>query len=350
MFDWIHKLPSRAVEWIKKLPSRAFEWINTLPSHAFEFLCWFKSLRLSCGSESSRGSQSSRTRHTWFRMTIIFGIWFGSGYGIAYATIMRSSAYYLLVFIPIAITFEYAMHMPSHHKPQKHRLPRLTLLVFIIIGSLLAAAGYFRNKRQRHIFIILYVVGMVVLLFYGWMASRMSKSLNGIAETADSESDAIIWLLKLDTSQNLDLFKEASRILRGSSFEYYKPKILESLMPLLSSLIVSHRPEMELEGLEPYVSFLAYLADFNHQKGSWSLLWEDAMSHPKLKKSLRFKLEELVEHQTLGRDASKVLCLFGLRERGDTSSMMTSVESADSCEKMKHQSRRKGGYYSVDVC
>ena len=349
MFDWIHKLPSRALERIKKLPSRAFEWINTLPSHT-EFLRWFKSLRLSRGSEPSRGSQSSRTRHTWFRMTIIFGIWFGSGYGIAYATIMRSSAYYLLVFIPIAITFEYAMHMPSHHKPQKHRLPRLTLLVFIIIGSLLAAAGYFRNPRQRRIFIILYVVGMVVLLFYGWMASRMSKSLNGIAETADSESDAIIWLLKLDTSQNLDLFKEASRILRGSSFEYYKPKILESLMPLLSSLIVSHRPEMELEGLEPYVSFLAYLADFNDQKGSWSLLWEDAMSHPKLKSSLRLKLEELVEHQTLGRDASKVLCLFGLGDRGDTSSMMTSVESADSCEKMKHQSRRKGGYYSVDVC
>ena len=283
-------------------------------------------------------------------MTIIFTIWFGSGSGIAYATIQYSSAYYLLVFIPIAITFEYAMHMPSHHKPQKHRLPRLTLLVFIIIGSLLAAAGYFRNKRQRHIFIILYVVGMVVLLFYGWMASRMSKSLNGIAETADSESDAIIWLLKLDTSQNLDLFKEASRILRGSSFEYYKPKILESLMPLLSSLIVSHRPEMELEDLEPYVSFLAYLADFNNQTGSWSRLWEDKMSHPELEYSLRLKLEELVEHQTLGRDASKVLCLFGLGERGDTSSMMTSVESADSCEKMKHQSKRKGGYYSVDVC
>ena len=297
--------------------------------------------------------------------------WFASGSLIAYATMTQSSAYYLLVFIPIAITFAYAMKKTpsSRHKPQKHRLPRLTLGIFIIIGSLLAAAGYFRNPQKYPIFVILYVVGMLILLFYGWMASRMSKSLNGVAEPAepakpakpaetvepaelaklaDSEIDAIIWLLRLETSQNPSFFPEASRILKG--FKYYKPKILESLMPLLSSLIVSHRPEMELEDLEPYVSFLAYLADFNNQTGSWSRLWEDKMSHPELEYSLRLKLEELVKHPTLGRDASKVLCLFEPRERGDTSSMMTSVESAHSSEERKHQSRRKGSYYSVDAC
>lgn len=191
---------------------------------------------------------------------IIFA-WFASGSGIAYATIKKSSAYYLLVFIPIAITFEYAMKKPFDHIPQKHRLPRFLLLVFIIIASMLAAAGYFRNPKKYRIFVILYVVGMLVLLFYGWMAGRMSKSLN---ETA--EIDAIIWLLRLETSPNSDLFKKACRFLRGSGYSDYKPKILESLMPLLSSLIVSDRSDMELEDLETYVSFLAYLADFENQR------------------------------------------------------------------------------------
>lgn len=286
--------------------------------------------------------------------------WFGSGAVVAWATITHTSAFYLLVFIPIAITFEYAMKKkPVNHKPQKHRLPRLSLSAFMLIAPLLAAAGYFRNPRQYHIFIILYVLGMGVLSFYGWMASQMSKSLD---ETA--EIDAIIWLLRSKTSPNPDLLEKACRIVSGPSGRHYQPKILESLMPFLSSLIVSNRPDMGVEELKRYLSCLAYLANFENQKGSWWLLREDARSHPKLKEPLLGRLVELAKHELpVGMVAREVLRLFDDNSPGekpfwlqkrqmsgpDTSSMMSFVESAHSYEEMQLQSRRKGGYYSVDA-
>jgi len=152
------------------------------------------------------------------RMTLVIFSWFASGSLIAFATIKFSSAFYLLVFIPISITFEYSMKKQVKHKPQKHRLPRLSLWVSMIITPLLAAAGYFRNPQKYHIFVILYIVGMLVLFFYGWMASRMSKSLEGTAEI-----DAITWLLKLETSPNPELFKKACRIVSSDSGRDYQP-------------------------------------------------------------------------------------------------------------------------------
>jgi hypothetical protein len=260
MFDRIHKLSAYCIH---KLPTDA-----------------------SCGRQRVG---------RWGRMIITIVAWFASGSLIAWATIRYTSAYYSLVFIPIAITFEYAMKRPVNHNPQKHRLPRLTLSVFILTGSSLAIAGYFRNPRRYPIFVILYVVGMLVLFFYGGMAGRMSKSSE---ETV--EIDAIIWLLSLETPPKPYLFEKlkACRIVSGpsdcdskpKSVESYKPKMLESLMPLLSSLIVSDRPDVDLE---TYVSFLAYLADFDNEQGSWWRLWEDAMSHPRLDEPLLPKIERI---------------------------------------------------------
>ena len=300
------------------------------------------------------------------RMTLVIFSWFASGSLIAFATIKFSSAFYLLVFIPISITFEYSMKKQVKHKPQKHRLPRLSLWVSMIITPLLAAAGYFRNPQKYHIFVILYIVGMLVLFFYGWMASRMSKSLEGTAEI-----DAITWLLKLETSPNPELFKKACRIVSSDSGRDYQPKVLESLMLLLSSVIASHRPDMKPKDLETYVSCLAYLAKFEDKGGSWSRLKEDARKHPKLEEfeELRKKLVELAKHQSpVGRDAGNVLHSHGwdahgqkidahvekplLHKRqisGDAASVMTFVESAHSYEDMELHSRHKGGYYSVDA-
>jgi hypothetical protein len=143
-------------------------------------------------------------------------------------------------------------------------------------------------------------------------------------------------------------------------------------MPLLSSVIVSHRPDMEPKDLKTYVSCLAYLAKFDDEGGSRSLLNENARQHPKLEEfeDLRKKLVELAKHQTpVGRDASDVLRSHGwdaygekldahvqkpvrLHKRqisGDAASMMTFVESAHSYEDMELHSRHKGGYYSVDA-
>lgn len=298
------------------------------------------------------------------RIPLVIISWFGSGSLIAYVTIKQSSAFYLLVFIPIAITFEYSMKEPvsESYKPQKHRLPRLSLWIFLIIAPLLAAAGYFRNPQKYHIFVILYIVGMLVLLFYGWMASRMSKSLDKTAEI-----DAITWLLKLESSPNPELFEKACRIVSDD----YKPKVLESLMPLLTSVIVSDPSDNDLE---TYVSFLAYLANFENRKGSWSVLKEDERRHPKLEKTnpLGEKLIKLANGQSrVGRDATEVLRFHGLDARGenlkldaygekpgrvhkrqisgDAVSMMTFVESGHSYENMELHSRHKGGYYSVDA-
>ena len=237
----------------------------------------------------------------------------------------------------------------------------------MIITPLLAIAGYFRNPQKYYIFVILYIVGMLVLFFYGWMASGMSKSLDGTAKI-----DAITWLLKSETSPNPELFEKACRIISGDSGGDYKPKVLESLMPLLSSVIVSHRPDMEPKNLETYVSCLAYLAKFEDEEGSWLLLKEDARRHPKLEefKGLRKKLVELAKHQSrVGRDAGDILRYHGwdaqgqkldahaeepvrLHKRqisGDAASVMTFVESAHSYEDMELHSRHKGGYYSVDA-
>jgi len=179
------------------------------------------------------------------------------------------------------------------------------------------------------------------------------------------EIDAIIWSLSLETPPKPYLFEKlkACRIVSGpsdcdskpKSVESYKPKMLESVMPLLSSLIVSDRPDVDLE---TYVSFLAYLADFDNEQGSWWRLWEDAMSHPRLDEPLLPKLKELAKDQSrVGTDARKVLDSFGIKGHkkrqisgdSDTSSMMTFAESAHSYEGMELHPRRKGGYYSVDA-
>lgn len=70
------------------------------------------------------------------------------------------------------------------YKPQTYRLPLWSLYSFLFIGSLLSAAGYFSKKPFYNI------VGMVLLLLFGWMANRLSKSMKDAGKI-----DAIAWLL-----------------------------------------------------------------------------------------------------------------------------------------------------------
>ena len=296
-------------------------------------------------------------------MAIVIPSWFASGSLIAYATIEYSGAFYLLIFIPIAITFDYATDDPGwnreiRHAAQKYRLPHLTLCVFIFVASVLVAAGYFRNPQKPHIFVVLYVFGMLSLLLYGLMASKMSKSLD---ET--TQIDAMTWLLKLETSPDPEDFEKLScliaNIANGPDDYSYKPKILESLIPLLSRVISS--PKTEPKDLQTYLLCLAYLADFKDSKGSNWLLREDATYHPTLEKPLLDKLVKLANHPSqspMGTDATKVLRFHGLdchgkkldthvekprklhkrQISGDAASMMTLVESAHSDEEMELQS------------
>jgi hypothetical protein len=226
------------------------------------------------------------------------------------------------------MTFAYSLQEGpgEDHKPQKQKLPILALIIFFVIASMLAAAGYFRNPQKQSIFIGLYVVGMLFLVLFGWVTSRMSKSME---ETA--EIDAIAWFLRSTSSQKPEFFKNASQIASSPSGRHYKSRLLDLLMPLLSPLITSHRiSDKDLkrqEELEIYVSCLAQLSDFEYDKGSFWRLREDAKRHPKLGDLLHDKLKELENSKCipgLRSAATETLKNFSLdAEQPDGQSMIT---------------------------
>jgi hypothetical protein len=74
----------------------------------------------------------------------------------------------------------------KERKPQKYRLPNFILGVFVVIGSILCAAGYFTGSQN--IFIFLDCVGMLLLFIVGYLARDLAKSTN---KTKDI--DAIAW-------------------------------------------------------------------------------------------------------------------------------------------------------------
>ena len=201
------------------------------------------------------------------------------------------------------------------------------------------------------------------------MCSKLSKSL---AHTR--EIDALAWLMTTAPSQSAaTFFKKAGQMtgLDESVGRHYRPRLLESLMPLLTLLITSyHVPEHEtsdthqpssratsrrkitielkmeqsddalnpqyptlsfteddpvlidedphLQNLEIYMSCLAQLSEFEDSKGSFWCLWEDTKQHPKLERLLIDKLVMLAKtRHRLG--AIKILNRYGLNEEGNPS-------------------------------
>ena len=162
------------------------------------------------------------------------------------------------------------------------------------------------------------------------------------------EIDAIAWLLITAPPQHPATFFEKAGQMTGpnSIGRHYRPRLLESLMPLLTLLITSynapqhhtsdtHSPSSKhrrnfkielkreqsddaLEGqyrlptslslvdddtspidedphlkdMETYTACLARLSEFTDYKGTPACLWEDAMQHPKLEQPLIDKLVE----------------------------------------------------------
>ena len=263
-----------------------------------------------------------------------------SGAAIAYGSLEYSINVFALVFIPLAITFEYAMQEPKEkydRKPQKYRLPHFALGGFVVIGSILCAAGYFTYSPKT--FIILYSVGMSLLFLFGMAARPLAKSTK---KTRDI--DAIAWLLNFESapSEIMLLLKRIGQLTRDDDKHYhYRARLLESLMPLLSSLITSPRTKMEydnskLEDLETYVSCLAQLSRFDDdclwswkfwRKSweSWRLVREDAKQHPILEPFLIKKLVALIEDKSIEdefsinpKEAAKVVLRnYGMDEHGE---------------------------------
>ena len=249
----------------------------------------------------------SQRKIRWLRIGSFTFLWVVSSAVIAYATMVYSAAFLAFICIPIAITIAYAAHKEITHKPQELKFPRLVFIVFIAIASPLAAIPPFTGLKHRlsyPIVLSLYTIGILVLFFSGWVGSGMAKSM---VET--SEVDAIAWLLTSTSSQDPEFFKKAGQIASlGTDGPHYRPRLLKSLMPLLSLLITSHRndridmlEDQKLYHLEIYVSCLAILSDFEDYEGSFWLMREDARQHPKLdsdpkEQLLRNKLVELARN------------------------------------------------------
>ena len=161
------------------------------------------------------------------------------------------------------------------------------------------------------------------------------------------EIDAIAWLLITTPPQYPAIFfKKAAQMtgLDSTGFDY-RPRLLESLMPLLTLFIISHHgPEHpngrsdthspssnlssvedpELKNLEIYVACLARLSEFEDCEGSLWCLREDARMHPKLEQPLIRKLVELVNPRDgyqlevgLRSAAARVLDNYGLDSKGN---------------------------------
>ena len=246
---------------------------------------------------------------------------------IAYATIVDSAGFLAFICVPVAITIAYAAHEEITHKPQELKVPRLVFFVFITIASLLVAIPPFTGMKHRLSYPIvssLYSIGLLVLFFTGWVGSGMAKSTD---ET--SEVDAIAWLLTSTSSQDPEFFKKAGQIASlGTNGPHYRPRLLKSLMPLLSLLITSHHnnridmlEDQQMYHLEIYVSCLAILSDFEDYEGSFWLMREDARQHPKLdsdpkEQPLRNKLVELARNSqycsNLRSASAKILNNYGL--------------------------------------
>jgi hypothetical protein len=184
------------------------------------------------------------------------------------------------------------------HKPQKYKISHLAFWVFLSVILLLFVPGRFSIGPD--------VLDIALAI---WMFSNMSKSM---AKTG--EIDAIAWLLKTAPPQYpAAFFKKAGQMIVSKSIGGdYRPRLLESLMPFLSLLIISHpvpehpssdthspSPSLNLDedpnlkNLEIYIACLARSSEFTDNKGAFRCLWEDAMQHPELEQPLIDKLVKL---------------------------------------------------------
>ena len=273
----------------------------------------------------------------------------------------------IILTFPITITAQ----MKAVHKPQKYKISGLAALIFLIF-SLTMIVGLlnnqpidlFNNKPIETLTASVIIIAFVGFIFACWMVSKMSKSM---ADTG--EIDAIAWILITTPPQHpATFFKKAGQMTGIDSIgRHYRPRLLESLMPLLTPLITSYHPpehhgsdthspqsDAVLNGgpqtnlssvndmvpidedphskdLEIYTACLARLSEFTDCKGTFWCLREDVMQHPKLEQPLVDKLVELANpqrhSQVVRSAATKVLNNYKLDMEGNPLRSPTVLES-----------------------
>ena len=243
------------------------------------------------------------------------------------------------------------------HIPQKYKISHLAAWVCSFISLPLIIVIYLSDEviKSTAVLAALLLSGSLGIVITLWMFSKMSKSMDDTGEI-----DAIAWLLITTPPQHpVTYFEKVCQMtsdsstgqMKGDNYtgHHYRPRLLESLLPLLTPLITSyHTPEHyssdthspqsndvlnrqpqtnlspvnddmvtidedpHLKDLEIYIACLAQLSDFEDYKGTWSCVWEDAMQHPELEQSLIKKLVKLADPQhkfplRLRNAATKVL-------------------------------------------
>ena len=249
-----------------------------------------------------RGLLSSEwIRVLWIGAIIL--LWAVISSAVAYAAITTGGWFFLFFYtaaVPMVALFA---QQEVGHKPQKYKTSHLALWVFF---STFPAMFMALTRYRRDFAIPLMVVEVLDVALAMWMFGNMSKSM---ANTG--EMDAIAWLLKTAPPQYpAEFFKKAGQMTSLDSIGcHYRPRLLESLIPFLSLLVISHPAsqhpssdtlspssslnldeDLHSKHLEIYIACLARLSEFPDSGGTFRCLWEDEMQHPELEQSLIDKL------------------------------------------------------------
>ena len=321
---------------------------------------------------SEKAKRKKRLQWLWIG-TLAF-LWVASSVAVGYAAL--KSIKFVVLFNPGSIAIAYSAQLEAPHTPQKYKMSYLAAWMFFFI-SLLTIVGILFDFATS---IFAYTAAVLCITFACWMVSKLSKSM-----AATGEIDAIAWLLKTAPPQYpAKFFKKAGQMTgSGSIGRHYRPRLLESLMPLLTLLITSehhtshtHSPSSKctqdfkielkseqsddlngqhglpssrsladdddigpihedsyLKNLEIYTACLGRLSEFKDSEGSFWRLWEDAMQHPKLEQPLIDKLMVLANPRYrfqvgLRSAAIKVLNNYDLDTEGNSVGSPATVEPA----------------------
>ena len=177
--------------------------------------------RISCGCLSSK-----RFQQLWIVTLSLLLI--GADIWTSLTIIDKSGTWSILLFFPATIFIASSAQKEVVHKPQKYKVSSLAAWVFLFSSVSMILAIF--------VFLPLYSIGMTCIICACW-AFKISKSM---ADTG--EIDAIAWLLITTPPQNpATFFKKAGQLTDFDPIgRHYRPRLLESLMPLLTLLITSH--------------------------------------------------------------------------------------------------------------
>ena len=179
----------------------------------------------------------SLEKFRWFRWlwigTLTFS-WVASAAAVAYVTTI-APIWFMAFLLPAAILIAYSTQQEAVQKPQKYKISLSETWVFLFMSLSMILIFFFTYE----IVISLYIIAALVLVFACWMFSRMSKSM---ADTG--EIDAIAWILITTLPQHpASFFKKAGQMTGFDSIgRHFRPRLLESLMPLLTPLMTSYHP------------------------------------------------------------------------------------------------------------